>query len=730
MKRNIYLVTIALLTLSVVGCKSDSTLDDLQFKVANNFFNTYVTLVFEDAATGEIIETGAAPPLQVSITGADQSLVVTDAGKRKNQFTVDGGLLPFNLDPYAKVPSVSQPVRLVVTVSVTGYKTVSKQIILTADGILRIPVAMIASDNLPQGVTEQKTENFAALTSGKVNSTVTGEIPGTGVSLELREGTVLKTSTGTPLEGPVSLDLTHYDTRAADPSELFPGGITGEFRAADQSVQMGYLAPGGWIDIEIKDSKGNIASQVESQTIGLTLPVNPALYVPDAHRTVQTGDKLKIMSFDEQAARWNYEGEATYGNGSAKIELVHLSTWSATAATQASNVTMRFSCDDYSNMQTYFDFNFSEATFNIAIKPANGNVNLINLFQMEGSGSASTAIPAGDYTATFTFRGTNAQSIFNLPDPVNFTVSGTQAQEVEVVLSMIDQFTVLHGSLSYQKDGADQDAVGGNVNFRFRKPGNTDWRMVTTGQQGEMSIQMEQGDYEVQVNDGGKWKPEDGPYTVTIPADRLMTFGRTSYTLHPLDPDFLKSTTNSGPGYVNLTVELMVTNAKAMALEAEQAYGAVGRLVVAARAKQEIIKVLCLGDKYNQIQLTAGSMRERLSNLKSAASQNDINIVEYEYTRINVLNDRLRTLVAESNQCFSEGSGFGGGPEVNFNGDPDDPLVDLIDPDADRNPVQNGLNFQPTPPIAPLIINTSEGTATISFVRSSPVAPTGWIKIG
>jgi hypothetical protein len=720
MRKYFYLLT-ALLALAFAGCKSDVTLDDLEFKVANNFFDTYVTLVFENAATGKIIETGAADPLQVSITGPDQSLVVTDAGKRKSQFSSNSGLLPFNLDPYAKVPSVSQPVRLVVTVSGTGFKTVSKQIIITGSGILRIPVALISSANLPDGVTHQKTENFASLTGGQVNATVTEEVPGAGVKLELREGTVLKTASGTPLEGSVSLELTHYDTRAADPSELFPGGISGEFRAAEQTVQTGFLAPGGWIDIEIKDANGHIASQVESKSIGLTLPINPNLYMPEVQRTVQTGDKLKVMSFDEQAARWNYEGEATFSNGSAKIELVHLSTWSVTAATEASNVTIRFTCAEYSDMQSYFSFNFSEATFDIEIKPANGNGMLMNLFQKEGSGSISAPIPAGNYTATFSFRGTNAQSIFKLPDPVNFTIKGSQ--EVEVVLSMIDRFTVLHGSLSYKKNSASQDAVGGNVNFRLRKPGDSNWRMVTTGQQGEMSIQLEQGDYEVQVNDEGTWKPENGPYTITIPADRLKSFGRAATGMHPLDADFLKNYSSTGTGSTQLTFDQMTSQISIDRTAAAKIAKEISLIMADARLKKDLVRLNCINERYTAIKSLLRNIEQAYVSMTNAINSNDKSMADHEFQRIKTAYIKMLITKTEAINCEGENLRYtGASVVVTFNADP---LLFSSDPNS-QNSAPNIFDYPQTPPISPLIINTSEGTATISFSLPTMATPSGW----
>jgi hypothetical protein len=719
MKKYIYLMVFTFLALTIAGCKSDESLSDLEMKVANSVFNTYVTLVFEDALTGKMIETAAANPMAVTLSGADKALVMNDAGERKNVYQVDGGLLPFTLDPYGRAPYPDQPVRLILTVKGAGWLTVSRQITISETGIHKIHVAMIDSGTLTSGVSNQKTENFCSLTAGKVSSTVTGGIAGTGVMLELREGTVLRTGTGTPLEGAVSLDLTYYDTRTANASALFPGGMTGEYGAADQSIQKGFLSPGGWLDIRIKDSKGNVASQVESGTIGVTLPVNPDLYMPDAKRTLQTGDKLKIMSFDEQSARWNVEGEALYGSGPVKIELAHLSTWSLTSATQASNLTIRFTCEEYSRMQSFFDFNFSEATFDIAIKPVFGNDDILNLFNREGIGSSLTPLPAGDYIATFSFRGTNAQAIFKIPEPKAFTVTGTGPQEVEVIVSMIAAFTVLHGTLSYKLNTDDQDGVGGNVNFRFRKPGAADWRYATTGQVGEMSLQMEQGDYEVQINDAGIWKPEEGPSTINVPVDRLMSFSRDGSV--PGDFDFLKSSTATGSLPIILTPAQKLVQVQLMEKVANGWVEEVKSMRAMAKASKDVMMALCVSDHLNFLTSGMKLLTNRSKMIEVAVRDGDDDEADFSYRNCIIIYEKMRMSTLEAKACTGDNVRYTGHlDDINYDGpgilDPD-----AIKPDPDQNPSD-------PKPIDPLVIITADGRATISFTRALPVAPGGWIR--
>ncbi len=108
----------------------------------------------------------------------------------------------------------------------------------------------------------------------------------------------------------------------------------------------------------------------------------------------------------------------------------------------------------------------------------------------------------------------------------------------------------------------------------------------------------------------------------------------------------------------------------------DQGATTVRRQLEDARAARDVVKVLCLNDKLNQINVAIRSARDRASSLKIAVKQNDKDRVKHEYVVIQVLHDRVQTLVAEANQCIGEETGFVGESRVTVNIDPNIPDTD------------------------------------------------------
>lgn len=70
------------------------------------------------------------------------------------------------------------------------------------------------------------------------------------------------------------------------------------------------------------------------------------------------------------------------------------------------------------------------------------------------------------------------------------------------------------------------------------------------------------------------------------------------------------------------------------------------------------------------------SAQDRLGSLRTAAARADADRSKHEYTVLEVLNDRVRVLVNESNQCVGEETGFIGEAEVSVSVDPNLPNAD------------------------------------------------------
>jgi hypothetical protein len=126
----------------------------------------------------------------------------------------------------------------------------------------------------------------------------------------------------------------------------------------------------------------------------------------------------------------------------------------------------------------------------------------------------------------------------------------------------------------------------------------------------------------------------------------------------------------------DLSPEEMLNRAKQFVAGIEQSSGSISRQLQAARKERDVVRVLCLNDKLNQVDVALGSAQDRLGSLRTAAARSDADRSRHEYTVLEVLNDRVRVLVNESNQCVGEETGFIGEAEVSVSVDPNLPNAD------------------------------------------------------
>ena len=134
---------------------------------------------------------------------------------------------------------------------------------------------------------------------------------------------------------------------------------------------------------------------------------------------------------------------------------------------------------------------------------------------------------------------------------------------------------------------------------------------------------------------------------------------------------------------VTLTPEQMLAEAERNLPEMERAATIVRRQLEQAREARDVVKVLCLNDKLNQIDVATRSGRDRLTSLRGAAGRKDQDRTKHEYTVIQVLRDRVRALLAEANQCIGEETGFVGESRVTVDIDPSIPEEDPSKPPDD-----------------------------------------------
>ena len=133
---------------------------------------------------------------------------------------------------------------------------------------------------------------------------------------------------------------------------------------------------------------------------------------------------------------------------------------------------------------------------------------------------------------------------------------------------------------------------------------------------------------------------------------------------------------NTSTASAVLSPDEMLAKAKQFVVGIEQASGSISRQLQAARRERDVVRVLCLNDKLNQVDVALSSAQDRLGSLRTAVVRSDADRSRHEYTVLEVLNDRVRVLVNESNQCVGEETGFIGEAEVSVSVDPNLPNAD------------------------------------------------------
>lgn len=135
---------------------------------------------------------------------------------------------------------------------------------------------------------------------------------------------------------------------------------------------------------------------------------------------------------------------------------------------------------------------------------------------------------------------------------------------------------------------------------------------------------------------------------------------------------------------VALTPDQMSAQAKGFLPEMDRGSTTVRRQLADARERRDVVRVLCLNDKLNQIDLAIRTASDRMEALNSAATQKDADRTKHEFTVVQVLRDRVKTLVNEANQCIGEETGFVGESKVIVD---IDPTLPDPDPDFPEDPV-------------------------------------------
>jgi hypothetical protein len=123
----------------------------------------------------------------------------------------------------------------------------------------------------------------------------------------------------------------------------------------------------------------------------------------------------------------------------------------------------------------------------------------------------------------------------------------------------------------------------------------------------------------------------------------------------------------------------MLDKVRGMIPEMEKLRATVSAQLLEAKKNRDVVKALCLDDKVKQMKLATDTAKDRVVDLTSAVTQNDPDRSKHEFTVIQVLRERVQTLVAEAQQCIGEETGFVGNSDVVMTVDPAIPDTDPSD---------------------------------------------------
>ncbi len=157
----------------------------------------------------------------------------------------------------------------------------------------------------------------------------------------------------------------------------------------------------------------------------------------------------------------------------------------------------------------------------------------------------------------------------------------------------------------------------------------------------------------------------------------------------PTSGDLGPSAELSAQRDVALTPQQMLKNANDHVMRMDQGSRSVRAQLSQARQERDVVKVLCLNDKLNQLNVALASASERKAALESMVADNNTDRAKHEYTIITVLRERAETLLTEANQCVGEELGYLGETEVVVDIDPEIPDTDPSD--FPRDPFGSGI---------------------------------------
>jgi hypothetical protein len=151
---------------------------------------------------------------------------------------------------------------------------------------------------------------------------------------------------------------------------------------------------------------------------------------------------------------------------------------------------------------------------------------------------------------------------------------------------------------------------------------------------------------------------------------------------------------------VTISLEQQVSAVQGYLSYAARIRESIQKQLQAARQARDVVKVLCLNDKLNQVDVTYRSLSERQKLHSSAVQRTDRESANHEFTIISVMRKTVEQKMTEANQCIGQESAYTG-TTTTFT------TIDPNLPPPGEEPPGLGLGDNPLPPTE---IGPPEGT--------------------
>lgn len=147
------------------------------------------------------------------------------------------------------------------------------------------------------------------------------------------------------------------------------------------------------------------------------------------------------------------------------------------------------------------------------------------------------------------------------------------------------------------------------------------------------------------------------------------------------------------PRAAELTPEQRLERAKEIVASIDRSSQSIQRELASAREDRDVVRVVCLNDKLNQVDVALRSAEDRLTALSASVQGSEPERSRHDLTVLEVLNERVRVVINESIQCVGEQTGFVGEAEVSVTIDPNLPA-------AETGSAPDALSVPPPPNIS------------------------------